>query len=331
MTKLPKGMIWDAVAGNLLFLVRQVSPFQIEERRYDALGANISTVNATFNGSSTYSAKYPDVLVQHNNQLHAFSRGTGVANYYKRNTGSADWTDELSFNPPHPSVDYTYQGVIAAGTVGTALIALVDNTNPNATYQPCQLQVMRSTDNGVTWNAVGTTYFLGTANGMTTTYGNTGRALAVGGDRGSTNNHAIRIGSVMGYYFSVEGTGGTGPGIYVLKSNSDGTAWTISKVTLDGADWTASQQMYNFCSNSDGSCVVATCRTGDGTALAQCSMIKSTDGIAFTTIPNSAIFVPGYADQTGDYKPIPNSTFGDVRAPVLSSGTKFLFERVLQK
>lgn len=331
MTKLPKGIAWDAVAGNLLFLVRQVTPFQIEERRYDATGANISTVNATFNGSSTYTSKYPDVLVQHNDQWHAFSRGTGVANYYKRDTGSANWVDQLGFAPPHPSPDYGYQGVIAAGSLGTVLIALVDNTNSDATYQPCRLQVMRSTDNGATWNTVGGTIFLNNADGMTTSYGEAGRSLAVGGARGATNNMAIRIGNTMGYYFSVEGTGGTGPGIYVLKSNSDGTTWTISKVTVDGADWTASQQMYNFCSNIDGSCIVATRRTNDGTALCQCYMMKSTDGINFTTIPDSAIFVPGYADQPTDYKPVPNSTFGDVRSPVLSSGTKFLFERVLQK
>ncbi len=322
----PAAMGWDPTTSDVLVMSYNAGGDVVKERRFNSAGVVTSTTTVTVGGSSTYQF-FPWMMVKFLGQWRAFTDNYGLAYYFKRNASSADWTRYtesmwgLTDTPGYGK--YT----VGADTLssGTVLVALVDNVDPAPAQQPHYINIMRTTD-GETWTKQGPSRLLNNADGLCTTTGEVGWILTAADTYGS---RLQRIGSVLGYYFATTATGGAGPGTFVLKSNADGTVWTTSKITVDGSAFTG--RLSHICSNSDGSAVVATNTVGLGTSSCVSNMLKSTDGINFTTLPNSAIHTTGYATGATDYKAIPNSQVGDLRAPLLSSGTKILFERLLRK
>lgn len=323
----PAAAAWDSDANNLLLMSYNAAGDVVKERRFSASGSVTSTTTVTVDGVSTYQF-YPWMIVKFLGQWRAFTDSYGRAYYFKRNASSADWTqythDQWNL-PIFPSYGrYTVGADTLSG--GTVLTALVDHVNPNAPgAQPHYIVIMRTTD-GETWTQVGTSRNLNTADGLTSSFGEVGHVVTSGSTYGS---RLQRIGTSLGYYWATSATGNSDTGVYVLKSNADGTTWTTSKCTVDGAAFTG--QFSHICSNNDGSAVLATRVVNAGSSNCACYLMKSTDGINFTTLPDSAVFASGYGSGSTDYKPVPNSVIGDLRTTVLSSGTKFLFERLLSK
>lgn len=324
---MPAAAAWDPDANNLLLMSYSVAGDVVKERRFNASGSVTSTTTVTVNGGSAYQF-YPWMLVKFLGQWRAFTDNYGLAYYFKRNASSADWTRYTHDQWNLPLFTGYSKYTVGADTLsgGTVLMALVDHVDPNVPgTQPHYIVIMRTTD-GETWTQVGTSRNLNTADGLADTFGEVGHVVTSGSTYGS---RLQRIGTSLGYYWATSATGGSGPGVYVLKSNADGTAWTTSKCTVDGGAFTG--RLSHICSNNDGSAVLATRVVNAGLSNCTCYLMKSTDGINFTTLSDAAVFAAGYGSGSTDYKPVPNSIVGDLRATVLSSGTKFLFERLLRK
>lgn len=316
--QLPVAVEYDAGTNDFILMSENSAGDVVKEHRLSLAGSITSTADATVGGGTPFTLR-PRAMVKFSGQWRAFTFGTGVSFYFKRNASTTDWTAYPGWLGTIESVDFAgySNGVIGAETLssGTVLIALVYFQSAASSPQPTYAVVMRSTD-GETWSKVSSSIFLNAVNGMTPTAGDVNFTQAVGDFDGK---QLIRIGSGLAFYFTTTATGGTGPGTYVLKIAADGASWTLSKCTIDGVATTAANFLYQLCGVSDGSAIVGTYNA---------NMAKTTNGVDFTTLSDSAIFVTGYADQPGDY--VANSTAGDVRTAVLSSGTRILFERKLQ-
>lgn len=324
---IPSAAAWDPDTNNLLLMSYNPAGSIVKERRIDDTGVVVSTTTVTVGGGSSYQF-YPWTMIKFAGQWRSFSDNYGRAYYYKRNSSSTDWTE---YNHSAWGVDILSgygKYCVGAGTLssGGVMIALVDHIYSNSSPQPHYMQIMRTTD-GETWTQVGALRLLNTADGGTTYAGEVGWIMSAGGGYGSRLH---RVGTGLAYYFGVGGAvGGTGPGTYVLKSNSDGTSWTVEKCTVDGSAYTG--LLSNIVANEDGSCVLARIVVDPGLSTCACKLLKSTNGIDFSEVPNSVIRIPGFAEEAGaDFREIPGSIIGDVRAPLLSSGKKFLFERLLR-
>ena len=106
-------------------------------------------------------------------------------------------------------------------------------------------------------------------------------------------------------------------------STNDGASWTRYPVTLDGNN----ADIKDIVITSAG--ILGCFIEASGTNAAKAHLVKSTDGYTFTTVADSNVWIAGFADQPGDFLPIPQQFWGDLRAPIISSGNKVLFERDL--
>jgi len=325
----PAATAYDATANKYLVMAYNNAGTLTQEHVLNVTtGVIESSTTVTVDGFASPSYQfYPWQLLKFGGVWHSFEANSGITNHYIRDAGAANWIDDLSDWYGTPPA--TAKSTIGADTLqsGATLAVMVDFVDPGASPQAHYLRFLTSTD-GTAFTQRGT-YLLNSGAGLGSTSGTVGYVIYTSGT--SSGSLFIRIGSTLAYYWYTTTTGGAGPGLYVLISNTDGTTWTPHKCTIDGTDAAFSTRFIeHICGIENGAAVVGRYTVNLGFSDCTCHMVKSFNGIAFTTVPDSEVFAPGYGTAPGDPQPIPGSIVGDYRAPVLSSGNRVMFERILK-
>ena len=136
---------------------------------------------------------------------------------------------------------------------------------------------------------------------------------------GVFSNRLHVVGGKLTYYYT------SGFGITAWQSSTDGLTWTSAPIVIDGLS--GQRTAKNFVSCSAG--VAAHVIHDAGYATARAALVVSADGITFTEVPDADVWATGYANAPGDYVPVAGHTSADIRAPLLASGSRILFERAL--
>ena len=316
---------YDSGATN--FLALQASGASgMNEVQISTAGSISSTTAITLNGSASGWPVTLSALIKWGSEWLTFSSASGLQPLLIRSNGTTAWTSSVGWDVG--GLSFLSGTVRAVGLMSSPSAAVLvgvvytDNTVPSGVPAPTYLYVFKATS-GISFSLVAS-FLLNTAGGLVT---NSGAAAGIVTPSG-TGNEFIRVGSKLAFYFSCSGTGGQGPGAYVAMSgNSHTDPWTVSKCTVDGSSTIEPSQ---FVGTASGGHVVARRAIDFGFSTAAASLLVSTNGVAFTTVSNAATWATGYADQPGDYVPIPGSFTADLRHPLFSDGDTIVFERKLR-
>lgn len=287
--------------GGALVIARQ-GPASFFEIRLSGSGTVLSTAAATMTGFAPTDARS---LVRHAGRWLAIS-GTTL---YTRDAASPVWSASSSWGR-YPA-DFPASSGWSSGVDGLAItpdgssvvgvwwLALTVGSSV-AHYRAA----VRSTD-AITWAEVLSPLHMNTGNGAFPS------ALE---NVASLGGYTKVSRGASGVQHHVEVFTGTTGGMFALTSNAAGTAWSLDRCTIDGQP--ADLSVDALVTNAAGA-VVARRYPTPSYATATPTIIKSPNGIAFTSVASSSIVPPGFSA----------SIAFDILRPVASNGNEVLIER----
>lgn len=299
---------YDAATDNFFALANLGGGGGYSEYVISAAGTVVSVTPATITGTLFNGQFFRPLLIKYLGAWRAFEAGSGFARYMVRSAGSATWTvasDDLQVIRGFQNYA-SVQGAAVLNVSGAdVLFVLVHTYSGSAGTQVRYASILRSSD-GVTFSPVATVLERGSA--------------YLGGPSGALAANLLNVvGGKLTYYYEDVG------GKTAWQSSTDGLTWSKLPVLFSGTPAGSAGQRFIACAAG----VVCHHIEEAGYVTSKATLMASTDGVSFTPVSDADTWTSGYANAAGDYVPVAGSIFSDLRAPLVASGSRVLFERAL--